>query len=256
MLNRVPPGKTARLLRRLHISPAYGVRVGALALAYDGMPFFAVWRQENALLARLESSFFLCGESSDPEELAAFLQFNPYFCRLRGEAGSVERVARRLELPHRVERFLLMACRSPVEAPTAPVERTADLRAVYAVMRAVAGEQFALPPFEAWYADMSHRIRHGCGRAYLLREADAPAAACMVSAEDETAGLLSGVATAPDFRRRGFASAVLARACGDLLEAGRLPVLECRRELAEYYALRGFEPVGEEAALQVETPGM
>lgn len=107
-------------------------------------------------------------------------------------------------------------------------------------MEKARSNDFAVGEFTPWYVDVSHRIRHGCARAYLLRSGEEPVSVCLISAESDSAGLLSGVATNPRFRRHGFAGELVGRACRDLTARGKLPVLECLPSLSGFYGGLGF----------------
>lgn len=57
--------------------------------------------------------------------------------------------------------------------------------------------------------------------------------------------MIFGVATAPEFRRRGFAGLLLERAIADAREQGRAGlVLTCKERLLPYYARFGFADEG------------
>lgn len=57
--------------------------------------------------------------------------------------------------------------------------------------------------------------------------------------------MIFGVATAPEYRRRGYAEALLRRAIQDARAQGRLGlVLTCKDALVHYYAKFGFQDEG------------
>lgn len=256
MLTRAKSSESWDLLAALAKDPAFGVRISALLKAYGlNLPFFNVWRQDSdAVLARLESSFFLYAESgADFEEIAFFLRFNPYFQHLTGKRETVEKVADLLDDGIDRTEFHCMSLHQSISHPSEfakEAEANADLRAVYEVMLSAKSDSFSVSEFMPWFADVSHRIRHGCARAYLLRINNITVSACLVSAESDFAGLLSGVATKPEHRGRGYASAVVSAACRDLCEIGKLPVLECLPALVPYYAKFGFEHTGSVLVLE------
>lgn len=252
MLKQLEAEGEERLQKSLSASPAFGVRLSSLLRAYGtGRPFFNVWHQDyDTALARLEGSFFVfAGASPDCEEIALFCNLNPLFCRLTGEAGAVESIVPFISGDTELCRCLFMGLKGKFKLGMGfsggTVDSSPDLRAVYSVMAASRGKDFDPGEFAPWYADISHRIRHGCARAYLLKSDGEAVSALLVSAESDGAGLISGVATAPEFRNKGGAGEVLARACRDLTLAGKLPVLECLPVVSGFYAKMGFEKLGE-----------
>ncbi len=257
MLTRVKESEIEKINELLSASPAFNVRLCALLKAYGTrQPFFNVWRQDfDFVVARLENSFFISANKNvDFEEIAFFLRFNPYFHRLVGESSVAAQVAAYLggDISHNI--FDCMAYNGKIEKESLNqflIESCADLKAVYEVMKSSESGDFTVSEFMPWYADVSHRIRHGCARAYLLRTESEPVSVCLVSAESDSVGLISGVATKPDFRGRGFASAVTLQACSDLRDCGKLPVLECLPALASYYGRVGFEKAGTVTVLDI-----
>jgi ribosomal protein S18 acetylase RimI-like enzyme len=250
MLTRIKENDVETLESVLCADPAFNVRLSALVKAYGtGQPFFNVWRQEwDVVLARLESSFFIyAGENADFEEIAFFLQFNPYFRRFAGKSQVLKQVTAFLGATFELCDFDYMACEEKAKTTNIPcgnIESEPDLKAVYEVMKSAENADFTVGEFIPWYADVSHRIRHGCARAYLLRENSEPVSACLVSAESDSAGLISGVATKSDFRGRGYAAALTSKVCADLKACGKLPVLESLPFRADYYRRMGFEKIG------------
>lgn len=234
------------LLPLLDRAPELTVRLSALLRAYGtGRRFFCVWVQDDfsAALYRLDDTFaFIDLGGADYEEAAFFLNLEPYFRQLTGEYDAVSHFAQLLCVPD-PERMNLMrsTCRENASVSggrVAAVERAYDLESVYSLISA------NLPlgsSFEAWYADIFHRIRHGCARAYLVCEDGAPACACLVSAESAGMGFISGLCTAPEFRSRGLASQLLASVRRELGLEGRGAVLECNDLLRPFYEHLGFE---------------
>lgn len=248
--------------------PLDTVRIAALLAAYGSVfPFFETWMSEDRLcaVARLDAAGFLAAApGADPDELAAFFRFGPGFASLTGPVPAVEAVAAALDVPQgclrrferlRFEHFPPSLQAEPLPAGPMPAERPVcgafPLREVYAVLTEI-GETGGIA-FDAWYADMSHRLRHGCARAYTAGPGK-PVSACLVAAESAAAGLIAGVATLPDFRNRGYASSLVLRAAEDLRAAGKCTVLECTQSLLPFYQKLGFAPAGQTAVLSFPAP--
>ena len=79
---------------------------------------------------------------------------------------------------------------------------TPYLPAVYALLK----EHFpGIAPFDFWYPDASHRVRHGHSHISVVLEGEQVVSTAMTVAECDTAAVLGQVATHPDFRRCGLA---------------------------------------------------
>lgn len=254
MLAMVGTKDEARLQTLLDRRPAEAVRLAGLLKAYGLRCAFLDFYLQNggdAVLARIDENFLLfepVPARADAAELARFLRLSPRFAHLLGARETLARVGAQVPgsaLQGHVR--MVNAAGAPLFAR--PVERQPDLRAVSAFLRRM-GQHIA----DAWYTDLSHRLRHGCARAFLVRdEEQQAAAACLVSAESRAAGLISNVLTAPAFRRRGFGTAVVAAAAGDLIADGKCAVIECAPALTPFYARLGFLPQGETGTLRAGT---
>ncbi|HEX2938701.1 MAG TPA: GNAT family N-acetyltransferase [Ruminiclostridium sp.] len=256
MLTHLTEENISAAERILNARPELNVRVSALLKAYGvNHNFFNLWLQgETTLLARLEESFFLYSYSNtDYDEIAFFLKFNPYFKRLIGKADVVEAVAGLIDLPiHRKKYDFLEFSGQNAEMKACKLDYESDLKPnlkhVYEIMKRA---QFSIGDFVPWYADISYRIRHGCARAFLIRVDEIPVTACLVSAESSYAGLLSGIATLPEYRSRGLASEIVMSACKALSADKKRVVLECEHTLTGFYRSLGFKKTNEVEELTV-----
>jgi hypothetical protein len=247
MLNRVEKGETEKIQGILRKDKAANVRISALLTAYGTeTSFFDVWRQDyKAVVARLDSSFFICAENADLEEIAFFIAFSPNFRIVIGKSEEMAAIAKFLGDGYKKTEYdLLTFIEETKLARRHEVDSAPRLEAVFEVLESAKSAEFSAGGFAPWYADMSHRIRHGCARAFLLRDDGEPAAACLVSAESAVCGLIAGVAAKPQLRGRGYAAQVVAAACGVLCESKKLPVIECLPGLTEYYGKLGFKKTG------------
>jgi len=158
MLNRIKKDETERLQQTLMLKPDVNVRVSALLKAYGtGLNFFNVWHQDfDTVLARLEGSFFICaGENADYEEIAFFLKFNPYFRRLTGEAGAVNKITEYLSSDIGRCRYDFLSYDKPeAEDVQAEIEISPKLEDVYSVMEKARSSDFTVGDFPPWYTDV------------------------------------------------------------------------------------------------------
>lgn len=255
MLTTVSPKNVALLSGLFARHPVDAVRLAGLFDAYGlGHAFLTYYLQNDGetALARIDDSFLLLApapERLDDAELAQFLRFSPRFARLLGPCKPLERVGALLPgtglQPH-----LRMVNAEGAPAPSrCTVERQDGLRELAAFLRRMGQQTIA-----AWYADLSHRMRHGCARAYLVWHGGEPAAACLVSIESRHAGLISNVFTDPGKRRAGLGTAAVAAATNDLAAAGKCAVIECAAPLAPFYARMGYREHGETGTLSAAVP--
>ncbi len=106
-----------------------------------------------------------------------------------------------------------------------------------------------MAPLNAWYPDVSHRLRHDSGRIAVILNGETVVSTAMTVAETDTAAIIGQVATHSDFRGRGYAktciNSLISRCKGKWLYI--LPMTEYARAL---YEKMGFYPDGDWAELQ------
>lgn len=106
-----------------------------------------------------------------------------------------------------------------------------------------------MAPLNAWYPDVSHRIRHNCSKIAAILDEEKVVSTAMTVAETDAAALLGQVATHSGYRGRGYAKTCiksLISRCKDK-ELYILPMTEFARSL---YENMGFVPDGEWMELQ------
>ncbi len=193
---------------------------------YDFCKFFRQSGSGGAYIAALDGSFVISGaERADFPELAQFLSIHGFadiFCSY--ETG--ERLRDCLVAEYTtVDLMEYAGGKSGAEPP----ERTPS--EVWEII----GSRFDIP-FEPWYLDMSHRVRHGISRCF----SDGNAALVMQhSISGEV--LLSQVCVRRECEGKGFAGRLLRAVCGSV--PGRVQVV-CADELVGFYEKCGFVPVG------------
>ena len=220
---------------------AYGTQTRFLSSFTDGRGTFLSVMDGFAVLADLT------GEATDgaavDEEWAAFIAMHPDIRRVRCAHAAGERLAAALQAP--VTAGEVQRCDAcPPSGRTdglVPV-RTVRAEGVYRLL-CDAFPDGALPPFDAFYVDLSHRLRHGlCRIAAVEDPPGTPLACAMTVAEAPDAVVIGAVATAPQRRRRGYASACI-RA---LLAEDARPALIAPNDdaAARLYRSLGFSPCG------------
>lgn len=96
--------------------------------------------------------------------------------------------------------------------------------------------------FELWYADVSHRIRHNCAKAYTLCINDEIISSGMFSAMYDDCAVLSAVKTQQEFRGLGYGSALVSSMMNDIKSTVFLMRDNDKNE--SFYKRLGFENTG------------
>ena len=107
----------------------------------------------------------------------------------------------------------------------------------------------SMASLNAWYPDVSHRIRHNCAKIAVILDGEQVVSTAMTVAETDTAAVLGQVATHSDYRGRGYAktciNSLISRCKDKTLYI--LPMTDIAHSL---YVKMGFVPDGEWAELQ------
>lgn len=107
----------------------------------------------------------------------------------------------------------------------------------------------SMASLNAWYPDVSHRIRHDCAKIATILNEKVVVSTAMTVAETDVAAVLGQVATHSEYRGKGYAKTCiksLISRCKDK-DLYILPMTEIAHSL---YANMGFVPAGEWAELQ------
>lgn len=126
-----------------------------------------------------------------------------------------------------------------IEGDSTETEHNPTIREVYSVLEKCKGEGFEVPDFNSFYPDMSHRVRHGLARIFALRVNGQAVSCCMTSAETDKCAIISGVATLPQMRGKGYAGRIVMDMIGSL--GDREVFVFCREELISFYNKLGFK---------------
>lgn len=210
----------------------YSGRIKAACDAYGtGYDFCRLYRFDGGSGLIYNSSAVIGGECDDPEEISDFIMLN--------SPETVEcpvSIGERLLSSYKGRRRILFERRAmPVDDD---IPETDSLMKMYDIVK----EAFGVTEFDLWYADMSHRIRHGVSRAFMYRNASC---AC-VDFIYEGAAYISQVATLSGERGKGYAGKLLDMISGILLNEGIIPRLWAFEELEDFYRRAGFAPIGED----------
>ena len=245
MLKQLLDNEIAKLQSALLKEPVYNLRISALLTAYGAnQSFFNVWHENfKSVVASLDGRFFV-GESDDSnlDEIKEFLLFAPGALSISGKKETVEKLG--ISYNKRTDYFVMIN-KSCCGAKTVETENNPKLTDIYKLISESGSDDITIGSFNEWYADMSHRIRHDCAKAYCLKENGQAVSALLVSALSQKSGLISGVVTAKECMGRGYALALISKACRELENEGCFAVTECSQKLYEFYQIAGFKQAGE-----------
>lgn len=216
----------------------YACRILSQLLAYGtGERFLEHWVQleddkPTAVISRIDGNMTVFCEKAN-EELTEFIN----------AIGFNTILADKHVLPQywsgeAVMRFACKAEIKVIEGNGTEIEQNPTIREVYSVLERCREAGFEVPAFDSFYPDMSHRVRHNLSRILAVRVDGQAVACCMTSAETDSCAIISGVATLPKMRGKGYAGRLVAEIIKSL--GNREVFVFCREELVGFYNKLGF----------------
>lgn len=145
-----------------------GVRILSLVQAYGvEQSFLRFWRGEyGSAISLMDGHAVIELQQEERDELFIFLTMQPEVRSVRTDEENARLLAA-LWPRSRLETGAVLTLRDRI-VPTGPADLTSSPREIYPILQTGFGE--TLPAFDAWYADVSHRMRHGVCRAAVVRE--------------------------------------------------------------------------------------
>ena len=107
----------------------------------------------------------------------------------------------------------------------------------------------SMATLNAWYPDVSHRIRHDCAKIATILDGERVVSTAMTVAETEDAALLGQVATDSRYRGRGYAQTCI-KSIVSMCKEKELYILPVTDYAQSLYVKMGFVPDGDWAELQ------
>lgn len=215
----------------------YYIRIMSLIKAYGCSYDFAVFYMQiddnnriTAIISRLDGDFTLCfHDESDLDELVQFFTLGG-FSALLADSSFV--------LPCPYDEGIVMRSCKKVEFPMkyTQIDRFPKLMELYNFV------DYDTLDFEAWYVDISHRIRHDCARAYTLNINGEIISSGIFSSIYNGDVILSAVRTSPEFRHLGYASQLISEMMSDI--TGRVYLMREQSLNESFYKKLGFENIG------------
>jgi GNAT superfamily N-acetyltransferase len=226
-------------LARLKPDSEAAVRICGLVSSYGtDRPFIRYWCDQGhkAFISLIDDNANLAAENdADFEEIAVFFAMHPEIVNVRTSRIAAGEIAK--SGVWQAEYGSVMTTGANTEQPTKKPEPLFP-REVYPVLKACFED---MPEFEAWYADVSHRIRHGFCRIVGFRHEGVPVSCAMTTSECKEAAVIGGVATLEGARGRGYASSNVLTLADMLLSEGKRVFLSPKNESARaLYSQIGF----------------
>ena len=217
-------------------------KIAADLFAYGtGYPFLTAWQQLNgqnrqtALLCQKDSALLLSVKShANLQELIAFTQaVGGQFLQVQGPWPPQS-----LKAPRRFYEYCLNPPPANGQLPAGLVTQQECLKACYQILYREPSPDLAPVEFNSWYADLSHKIRHGAAFCAVLN-----GAAVVVSHLYGGNAVISGVAVQKALRRGGRGRRLLA-ALPALLPKVQQFYVCCSPQTQAFYTACGFGATG------------
>lgn len=212
----------------------YGRKIASYLKAYGAdYDFCQFYRLDSGALMVYNSSAVIDCNAKD-EELNSFINV---LSPVSVEIGRADFIILPAEY-QRKKRILFKFCRGITDINYSDIKINTSLNDIYAILR----ESFGLTEYEAWYADIFHRIRNNTAKTFLYED---KVTATMQFCEDCFA-FYSSIASAEKYRGQGYARKLLHCIAEELDNnniSGYLFALEHR---VSFYKEIGFEPVDED----------
>lgn len=205
---------------------------------YAAYPFARFWHDEEGRFASLMDGVAVFCADTVNDEWLTFWSMQPNLSALITDETIGDQLAIHLHrTPHRVD---AMKCVLPNLSGQAEFVSSKE---VYPLLKSVFGD--AIPAFDEWYADVSHRTRHAGCRTVGVVQGDGCVSSAMTVAECTGGALIGAVATAPQARRQGLAARLVGGLANALMSEHKHVFICPKHEAARrLYERIGFEVCG------------
>ncbi|MBQ1507215.1 MAG: GNAT family N-acetyltransferase [Ruminococcus sp.] len=120
-----------------------------------------------------------------------------------------------------------------------------DIRSAYELIVRCADANFVPPAFEDFYVDVNHKLRHKTMRLCGIEADNRLAAVAMTVAESGGGAVLGAVACDPDYRRKGYGSAIVKYITNMLVAENKCVYLHrAKNANVSFYNNLGFKESG------------
>ena len=120
-----------------------------------------------------------------------------------------------------------------------------DIKEVYNLIVSCADENFVPPPFDDFYVDVNHKLRHNATRMYGVYDGTKLVAMAMTVAESSNGAVVGAVSCHPDYRKHGYGSTVVKYISNRLIAENKTVYLHRAKNANQsFYNNLGFEQCG------------
>lgn len=215
----------------------YFIRIMSLIQAYGcSYDFACFYRQTDndnnitAIISKLDNDYTLCKtDNADENELAEFFNVMGYGSLLTDASFSMN---------GKYDEGVVMQSikRVEISSPFGKIDKFPKLMELYNFV------DYDNLDFEAWYVDISHRIRHNSAKAYTFNIDDEIISSGIFSSIYKDNAILSAVQTNPTFRRMGYGSYLVSEMLNDI--KGIVFLMREKGLNEEFYNRLGFINTG------------
>lgn len=219
------------------IQDIYSIRIFSLLEAYGTKYDFAVFYKQldkagniTSILSKLDGDYTVsAGDNADFTELEAFFSTMGYTSVLSDD---------RLRINDFYDQGVVMktARKAEFHKNGAVIDDYPNLMDIFNM------EDYDQLDFESWYVDLSHRIRHGCSKAYTISINGQIISSAVFSSIWKNNAILTSVHTAGDYRHNGFGSALVSEMIMDV--RNHVYLMREFNKNEKFYKRLGFENTG------------
>ena len=211
-----------------------GAKIYANYLAYGtGFSFSTFWVQcckdtVTAVINKFENTIFIAADSTaDITELKDFCEIIGFYF-IQADAELLFKMGY-----ENISEYAVLNYENEITPKTETKIPMPNLKTVYDILFFEDISTLIKPSWEGWYADLSHRIRHGAAVAFCDENA-----ALVFSHITDNSAIISGVSVLPKSRKNGIGSKLLSRS---IASVSRRNVFACADfKTASFYIKNGF----------------
>lgn len=222
----------------------FAVRVKGLLKAYGNYPHLCdVWYQHNekkitAYIVRYGGDFIAdIYNDADINEIVDL-------CKM---AGGTKLLCKKLNL--KSETGIIMKLSSILIQNNSDYSFSEDvnLQEYYGILKANQSSTFTVPNFEDFYVDLNHRLRKQAAKIIGCYQDGILVSCCVATAVCGASAVLAGVAALPNFRNKGYGTAIVVQMCKNLLshDVQNIYLQRDKNENYNFYHAIGFKDIGE-----------
>ncbi len=254
MLRKLTQDDRGKAVEYLSLEPEYNLfLLGDIENHGFDTPYMDVWADDadgeyRSIILRY-FSFLIVYSREDDFDTAPFLQVLAQYpdASISGKRSLMQKLAG--ELKDHAFKYTYLSCLKEIklDIDTSGIEKgqTGDAEAITDLY-------CELPEFTTRYrreetiASTRNDIEKGTGRYLIIKENGIPVAVAASSAEYSAAAMVIGVGTRKGYRRRGYATKLVAGLCKELLAEGKkyICLFYNNPEAGAIYRRIGFEDIG------------